>query len=171
MNFDNIKNLLPDYAKDLKLNLSSLSRSELLNAPQLQGAFLTAAFSCHNAQLQQSVIDAIHADNSLIIGAKTAAALMAMNNIYYRFVHLTEDLKFSQLPAGLRMNAITTSGIDKTQFEMFSLVASAINGCGLCVKSHTQQLLKAGVSYEQIQELIRIASTMHAINTVITIEK
>jgi alkyl hydroperoxide reductase subunit D len=96
-------------------------------------------------------------------GAKAAAAIMAMNNIYYRFLHLVEDNEYQTMPARLRMNVIANHGIDKLDFELISLAVSAVNGCGLCVTSHEKKLRSHDVSRESIQSAVRIAATVHAV--------
>ncbi len=61
---------------------------------------------------------------------------MAMNNVYYRFTHLAGNQEYRNMPAKLRMNVIGATGIDKIDFELFSLAVSAINGCGMCIDAH-----------------------------------
>jgi alkyl hydroperoxide reductase subunit D len=95
--------------------------------------------------------------------AHAAAAIMGMNNVYYRFLHLVEDEEYKQLPARLRMNVIGNPGIDKLDFELLSLAVSVINGCGTCVVAHERQLRKHGTSREAIQSAVRIAATVHAV--------
>jgi len=102
-------------------------------------------------------------DAAQIDGAKAAAAIMAMNNIYYRFVHLVGDADYQTMPARLRMNVIGSPGIDKIDFEIYSLAVSAVNGCGLCIEAHEKQLRKHQVSREAIQSAIRIAAVVHAV--------
>jgi alkyl hydroperoxide reductase subunit D len=70
------------------------------------------------------------------------------------------------MPAKLRMNVIGAPGIDKVDFELFSLAVSAMNGCGMCIDSHEQVLKKAGATAETIQNAVRIASVMKAVATV-----
>ncbi len=86
-----------------------------------------------------------------------------MNNIYYRFLHLVEDGEYSTMPARLRMNIIGNPGIDKLDFELLSLAVSAVNGCGMCITSHEKKLREGGISREQIQSAVRIASVIHAV--------
>ena len=88
---------------------------------------------------------------------------MGMNNIYYRFLHLVEDGEYATMPARLRMNIIGNPGIDKLDFELLSLAVSAVNGCGMCITSHEKKLRIGGISREQIQSAIRIASVIHAV--------
>jgi len=95
--------------------------------------------------------------------AKAAASIMAMNNIYYRFVHLVSAADYKTLPAKLRMNVIGKPGVDKVDFELWSLAVSAINGCGMCVDAHERELRKAGMGVEAVQAAVRIAAVVHAV--------
>ena len=88
---------------------------------------------------------------------------MAMNNIYYRFLHLVEDDEYQAMPARLRMNILANPGIDKLDFELLSLAVSAINGCGLCISAHEKKLRAHGFTREMIQSAVRIAATVHAV--------
>lgn len=165
MTIDTLKSAIPAYAKDLKLNLSSLAADESLNDQQLWGTFLASALASRN----ETVIKAISAEAEGYLnaaafdGAKAAAAIMGMNNIYYRFVHLSSNKDYQTMQAKLRMNIIGNPGVDKVDFELWSLAVSAINGCGMCIDAHEAELLKHGLSKEQIQTSIRVASVIHAI--------
>lgn len=160
-----LKTALPAYAKDLKLNLSAVAADTTLTPQQTFGGLLAAAIAARNP----AVIAAVAADVGAVLSkeafdaAKTAAAIMAMNNVYYRFVHLVSDPEYGTLPARLRMNALANPGVDKADFELWSLIVSAVNGCGLCIDSHEKVLRKAGVSAAQVQQAIRIAAVVHAV--------
>ena len=104
------------------------------------------------------------ADN-VVNAAKLAATLMAMNNVYYRFLHLSTDKQFSKLPAGLRMNAMANPGVEKADFELYSLAVSALNGCGLCIDSHVKTLLQHDVSAQAVQTSIKLAAVLNAAAT------
>jgi alkyl hydroperoxide reductase subunit D len=91
---------------------------------------------------------------------------MAMNNVYYRFVHLASNPVYQTLPAKLRMNALGNPGIDKADFELFCLAVSAMNGCGLCIDSHERVLSQHGVKPETIQAAARIGAVVKAVATV-----
>lgn len=164
MSIDTLKEAMPACAKDIKLNLSSLAQDESLTEQQLWGTFLASALASRNAfvikQMKEAALD--YLDEAAFEGAKAAATIMAMNNIYYRFVHLSSNKDYQTMQAKLRMNIIGNPGVDKTDFELWSLAVSAINGCGMCIDSHEQQLLGHGVSKEQIQTAVRIASVVHA---------
>jgi alkyl hydroperoxide reductase subunit D len=92
---------------------------------------------------------------------------MGMNNVYYRFLHLVGDADYQTMPARLRMNVMANPGIDKLDFELYSLAVSAVNGCGLCIESHEKLLRKHEVSREAIQSAVRIAAVVHAVAVVL----
>jgi alkyl hydroperoxide reductase subunit D len=103
-------------------------------------------------------LDAAH-----VAAARAAASIMGMNNVYYRFVHLVGNAEYGKLQAKLRMNVIGAPGIDKTDFELYSLAVSAINGCGACVAAHEQVVRKAGVTVDGVQSAVRIAAVIHGV--------
>ena len=165
MTIDTIRDALPDYAKDLKLNLSSLLNDSVLTEQQRWGTLLATALAARNPRLIAAVsADAAqHLSPAALTAAKAAASIMAMNNIYYRFTHLASDPDYATMPARLRMNVIANPGVDKVDFELWSLAVSAVNGCGKCIDAHDQVLRKAGVTREAIQQAVRIASVIHAV--------
>jgi alkyl hydroperoxide reductase subunit D len=172
MSLEALKTAVPEYAKDLKLNLSSLARETILDDQKKWGTFLASA----HAVGVPAVVRAVEAEIAdtlspeAISAAKSAAAIMGMNNVYYRFVHLSSAKDYKTLPAKLRMNVIANPGVDKADFELWSLAVSAINGCGACIDSHEAELRRHGVSAEQIQTAVRIASTLNAIAAVLNAE-
>lgn len=174
MNLQDLKETLPDFAKDVKLNLSSLiaaTDTGGLSAKQFAGTILACAYATRNALLIQATENqfAVILDEIYYNAAKGAATMMAMNNVYYRFVHLVSDPAFGKLPAKLRMNFIGAPGIDKTDFELYSLAISAMNGCGLCIDSHVEHLKKQGLSVEMIQTSIRIAAILNSVAQVLAL--
>ena len=164
MSIDVLKSQMPEYAKDIKLNLSNLANDEGLTAQQKWGTFLASALATRQARVISEVeIEA--ADNlsdEALKAAYAAAAIMAQNNVYYRFVHLASNKDYGTLPAKLRMNVMANPGVDKGDFELWSLAVSAINGCGMCIDAHEAELKKAGFSTEQIQTAVRIGATVAA---------
>lgn len=167
MTIENLKNKLLESAKDIKLNLSTILTEEGasdLTRNQIGGIGLSVAYAIKNTEVINSITAEVstYLTRPEINAAKSAATIMAMNNIYYRFVHLVEDKTFASMPAKLRMNVIANPGIDKIDFELNCLSISAINGCGLCIDSHTKVLLKHGVSTLAIQSAIRIAAVLNA---------
>jgi lipoyl-dependent peroxiredoxin subunit D len=165
MTIESIKRALPDYAKDLKLNLSSLLADAVLSEQQRWGTLLATALAARNPALVAAVSAEAgqHLPPAALTAAKAAASIMAMNNIYYRFTHLASDRDYAGMPARLRMNVIADPGVEKVDFELWSLAVSAINGCGICIDAHDQALRKAGASREAIQQAVRIAAVIHAV--------
>jgi lipoyl-dependent peroxiredoxin subunit D len=169
---DAIRDSVPDYARDLKLNLGSVlatTGAPGLSEKQIWSVAVASAIASRNIPFSRDIegLAAAHLQESDLNGARAAAAIMGMNNIYYRFLHLVEDAEYQKMPARLRMNVIGNPGIDKMDFELLSLAVSAINGCGMCVASHERQLREHGVSREAIQSAVRIASTIHAVAVVL----
>jgi lipoyl-dependent peroxiredoxin subunit D len=173
MTIDTLKDRLPDYARDLKLNLSSLAAEQLLSPQQKAGSFIAAALAANHAPTTQAVVDAFAGElpPEALNAVKIAASLMAMNNVYYRFVHLVPAADYKTLPAKLRMTAIAKPGVDKLDFELWSLVVSAINGCGMCLEAHEKVCREHGLSAEQIQAAVRIAATIHAVARTLAAEE
>lgn len=175
MSIQDLKSRIPDYAKDLRLNLSTVLTSEgspALNDAQRWGVALASAFSTGQRDLLASIdADAGELlDDSYRKAARSAASIMGMNNIYYRFLHLSSNEDYGQMPARLRMTVIGNPGIEKVDFELFSLAVSAINGCGLCIDSHEKVLRHAGMSTSAIQDAVRIASVVNAVGSVLAQE-
>jgi alkyl hydroperoxide reductase subunit D len=170
MSIENYSQSLKDYAKDIRLNLGSVLTPE--GAPGLtQNQIFGIALSCALHTGNQELIDGLKSDaatslsDAEVNAAKIATTLMAMNNVYYRSIHLAENSDLSKLPAKLRMNGIAQPGISKLDFELYCLAVSAIAGCGMCIKSHIAQAQKAGVTSEGIQSSIRIAAVIQASST------
>lgn len=168
MTIDNIKSAMPDYAKDIKLNISSLANDETLSPQQLWGTMLASAFAGRNDFVIAEITEEARANLSpeAFEAAKAAAAIMGMNNVYYRFVHLASNKEYQTMQAKLRMNIIGNPGVDKIDFELWSLAVSAINACGMCIDAHEAQLIQHGVSKDQIQTAVRIASVVHAASAI-----
>jgi len=170
MSLDAIIDSLPEYAKDLKLNYSSLIRNNAELTPrQLWGTVVASAIATRNAALTAASLAeaAKHLDPTVVEAAKGAAAIMGMNNIYYRFQHLSSNERYSTMPARLRMNVLRTHGTDAVDFELWSLAVSAINGCGKCVDAHEKVVREKGASEELILAVVRIASVIHALGPVL----
>jgi alkyl hydroperoxide reductase subunit D len=176
MTLDTIRDSLPDYARDLKLTLGTVlapTGAPGLSEKQIWGVALASAIASRNSQLARDIeqLATAHLDEAYLNAARAAAAIMGMNNIYYRFLHLVEDPEYKQMPARLRMNVLGSPGIDKLDFELLSLAVSAINGCGTCVAAHERQLRQHGVGREAVQSAVRIAATVHAVASVLETAK
>ena len=168
MSLKQFADTLPDYAKDLRLNISSLLNDQTLGDQRKYGLLL----ACAHGTGYKPLVDATEAEAADKLSpeaanaARGAAALMAMNNVYYRFVHLASNPEYGTLRAGLRMNFIGSPGIEKDDFELFSLAVSAMNGCGMCIDSHEKVLQQHGMKAETIQAGARIAAVMKAVASI-----
>ena len=172
MTLETLRDSIPDYARDLKLNLSAVLTPQGapgLTERQIAAVALATAIAARNPQFTAAVEEWArpHLDETALGAARAAAAIMGMNNIYYRFLHLVEDAEYQRLPARLRMNVIGNPGIDKLDFELLSLAVSAVNGCGMCITAHEHKLREGAVSRETIQSAVRIASVVHAVAVVL----
>lgn len=172
MSIDALKNEIPEYAKDLKLNLSSLARETELDDQKKWGTFLASA----HAVGEPKTLAAIKAQAEAVLSpeavkaAQAASAIMGMNNVYYRFAHLVSNKEYSTLPAKLRMNVIGAPGVEKADFELWSMAVSAINGCGMCMDAHEAELRKHGVTTTQVQAAVRIGAVINAVSAVMRAE-
>ena len=168
MSIDTLKSHLPDYAKDLKLNLGSVLTPEGapgLSENQIHGIALASAVAARHPETLREIAGVVreHTDEATFKAAQAAAAIMGMNNIYYRSLHLMSDQEYLSMPAKLRMNVIGRPGVEKADFELYSLAVSAVNGCGMCLDAHEKELRKHGLGREAVQSALRIASVIHAV--------
>lgn len=169
---DDIKSALPTYAKDLKLNLGSLLDSPDLSVEQSWGCAVAVAVACRNGMLRDAILGEAqaHLSAEALEAAKGAAAIMGMNNIYYRSTHMLSEKEYASMPVKLRMQIIGRPGIEKANFELFCLAVSAVNGCGACLDSHDKVVRDAGLSKAAVQQSLRIASVLHAVACVLDAE-
>ncbi|HYL18452.1 MAG TPA: carboxymuconolactone decarboxylase family protein [Burkholderiales bacterium] len=173
MSVQTLKDALPDYAKDLKLNLGNLANETVLSDAQKAGAFIATAIASRNPRMIEALTAefAPKLDAANLNAAKAAAAIMGMNNVYYRFLHLADNDEYSKLPARLRMNVIANPGASRQDFELWSLAVSAVNACGRCIMAHEKVLRDAGTTPEQIQAAVRIAAVVQAVAVTLEAEE
>jgi lipoyl-dependent peroxiredoxin subunit D len=160
---------LPEYAKDLKLNFGAVLNQPELTEQQAWGTVVCSAVAVRNPRLLEAVLAEApkHLNEQAIFAARAAAAVMGMNNIFYRFRHLSTNPKYAEMPARLRMQVIRSHGSDPVDFELWCLAVSAINGCGVCVDAHEHVLSEKGIGEETVLAAVRIASVMHALAAVV----
>ncbi len=164
MSIESLRARLPDFCKDVRLNLSALANEETLPSPTKWGLLLACAIASRNA----AVRGAIGAEAAARLApqaqeaARAAAAIMGMNNVYYRSVHLASNQEYAKMPARLRMNVIGNPGVPKTDFELWCLAVSAINGCGACIDAHEKVLRESGVSAEAVHAALRYAAIVQS---------
>ena len=164
---DQLKDTIPDYAKDTRLNFDAVIKRSSLPMEEAEAVALSAAFATGNSKFWTWVHSQI-ADRKEADAALTAASLMAMNNVWYPYVEMAGDENLKGLPAQLRMNAISThGGTIKARFEAYSLAASIVGKCEFCVKAHYETLKKEGYTIEQLRDIGRIAAVVTAVSRVL----
>jgi len=164
---DQIKETIPDYAKDTKLNIDSVVKRSTLPAEEAESVALAAAFATGNTKLWTWMQTQL-ANQKEAEAAITAASLMAMNNVWYPYIEMADDQQLTGLPAQLRMNAIAThGGTTKARFESYSLAASIVGKCHFCVKAHYETLKKEGYTVEQLRDIGRISAVIASVAKVL----
>ncbi|GGY90640.1 carboxymuconolactone decarboxylase family protein [Streptomyces poonensis] len=172
MSLDSLKASLPDYAGDLRRNLDTVIGDSALSAQRLWGTVLATAIAARSPVVLRELEPEARANLSpaAYTAAKAAAAVMAMNNVFFRTRHLLSDHEYGSLRSGLRMNVTRDPGVDRADFELWALAVSALNGCGVCLDSHEQALRRAGVDRMTVQDAFRIASVVHAVGVTLDAE-
>jgi len=166
---DQVKNSIPDFSKDIKLNLDAVINRSGLDEVDAHACALAAALSAGNGGLALAIAsgEVLEKNQLECDAAKTAASLMGMNNVYYPFVEMAEDENLKGLPAGLRMTAYANhGGVSKKKFEMYALCASIVGKCHFCVKSHYDLLKKEGMTVQELQAVGKIAAVINAVGKV-----
>jgi alkyl hydroperoxide reductase ahpD len=160
MSIESLKNAVPGYAKDLKLNLDSLARSTNLDEQKKWGTFLACAAATGSATVLREISEEAgdYLSEEAYAAALAAAAVMGMNNVFYSAKGNMGD-DFANERAGLRMNVIANPGVDKADFNLWSFAVSAIGHCEFCTAAHAEDCLKAGISKEGVMDALRIAAT------------
>jgi alkyl hydroperoxide reductase subunit D len=170
---ERLRELLPEAAKDIRLNLQSVFQSSTLTNEQVWGTAVVSAIASRNKKLIQAVLSDVQGkvDARVIEDAKAAAGLMAMNNVYYRFRHMVGKESYSSKPARLRMNWIAKPLNSKADFELFCLAASAINGCEMCIRSHEEAVVNGEITEDQVNDVVRIAATINGAAIALELEE
>lgn len=166
-----IKARIPDYAKDVRLNLDGVIARSSLPPREALGVALAAAYAARSPFL----VDAIRGSGALepadANAALAAAALMGMNNVWYPYVEMAADPELATLRAELRMNVYANhAGVDKRAFEMWALAASIVGKCHFCIGSHYKLLKETGVTVQQLRDVGRIAAVVNAAAQVLVAE-
>jgi alkyl hydroperoxide reductase subunit D len=163
---DSIKEGLPEYAKDTKLNLDAVIKRSALPVEEAEGCAVAAAMATGNGKLLSYIMSSM-ADAKERDAALTAASLMGMNNVWYPYVEMVGGA-LEGIPPQLRMNAIAThGGTTKARFEAYSLAASIVGKCHFCVKAHFDTLKAEGYSTDQLRDIGRIAAVITSVAKVL----
>jgi len=152
----------PDAARDLRVNLTAVLRESSLD----ERTRFAVALASAQASGSRALVSAIERDGAGVLDeaarddAAAAVALMAMNNVYYRFRHMVGKPAYLEKPARLRMQRIAKPRTGKAEFELLCLAVSAIEGCEACVRSHEASVLAAGASEDNVLDAVRIAAVV-----------
>jgi alkyl hydroperoxide reductase subunit D len=161
---ETLRAAIPEAARDIRLNVQTVMQPGVLSPEQRWGVAVAAAVATRNLQVRHAVTaDALREVGPAVVDdAQAAGALMAMNNVYYRFRHLVGKPEYAQKPARLRMNRMAQPATNRLDFELFSLAVSAINGCGACLSAHEEAVASGGLTTEHVHDAVRIAATIQA---------
>ncbi|MDX2601056.1 carboxymuconolactone decarboxylase family protein [Streptomyces caniscabiei] len=172
MSLDTLRSLIPEYAGDLLRNLDAVLGDSRLSAQRLWGTVLATAIASRSAIVLRELAPEARARLSpeAYTAAKSAAAAMALSNVFFRTRHLLSDHEYGALRTGLRTKAVDGPGVDRVDYELWALAVSAINACGACLDSHERVLREAGVSRETVQEAFRVASVVQAVGVTVEAE-
>jgi len=164
MTLEEVRGLIPEPARDIKLNLQAVLAESSLSQAQRWGVAVASAIASRNPTLRRAIVASARREVEAVVidDAVAAAALMGMNNVYYRFRHLVGKAAYSERPARLRMNRMVKPAGSQVDFELFSLAVSAINGCGTCLEAHERVVTAGGLTEDQVHDAVRIAATVHA---------
>lgn len=162
---DALREQIPDHARDLRLNLSAVLSESSLTAAQRWGVAVASAGAARRRDLLDAIVNDARAEvgDAVVDDGLAASALMAMNNVFYRFRHLVGKEDYGQLPARLRMNRLAKPATTRVDLELFSLAASAIHGCEVCVKAHERTVLDGGLTEQNVHDAVRIAAVVHGV--------
>lgn len=167
---DKLKEGIPDYAKDIRLNLDAVVKRSTLPPTETFGLVVAATFATGNTKLWTWIYGQAPEDEEWTrekAAALSAASLMAMNNVWYPYVEMAHDPELKGMPPQLRMNTIASSGgTTKARFEAYSLAASIVGKCHFCVESHYALLKKEGYTAEQLRDIGRISAVMAAVSKI-----
>jgi alkyl hydroperoxide reductase subunit D len=164
MMIDQLKDRLPDHARDLRLNLGVITSSTMLTSQQAWGAALAAAVTSRNAEVVAAIAADAPLSSTAAAAARGAAALMGMSNVYYRFQHVMgDDSAYAQLPARLRTQLIGNPGVGAVDFELWCLASSVITGHDDRIRAHELAVRERGGAAEQVQDVVRIAAVVYAV--------
>lgn len=172
MSLDSLTSALPEYAKDLRLNLAAVTTASRLTEQQLWGTLLVTAIASRSSRVLAELAPEARERLSpaAYTAARSTAATMALNNVFFRTRHLLSDPGYGTLRTGLRMNVLGDPGVPKADHELWSLAVSAVNACGACLDAHESVLRATGVPPETVQEAFRVAAVVQAVGTTLDAE-
>lgn len=162
---DSLREALPDFARDIKINLQNVLQPGTLTLEQTWGVAVASAFAARHRPLTDALLADAKAkgvSDAVLEDARAAAAMMAMNNVYYRFRHVMGKESYEQKPARLRMLRLKQVASNQLDFELFSAAVSSVNFCEACLKAHEAVVLEGGLTEDHVHDAVRIAAVVHA---------
>lgn len=160
---DALRDAFPESARDMKLNLGGIASSDFLEAEHIWGVAIASAYYLKEPRLKEAILADARAagvSQEVIDDAQSAAVIMGMNTVYYRFRHMVGKESYGTKPARLRMSAMARPKTNKGNYEIFSLAIAALAGCEKCIQAHEASVQQHGLGEEQVHEAIRIAAIL-----------
>ncbi|WP_320051922.1 carboxymuconolactone decarboxylase family protein [uncultured Acetobacteroides sp.] len=158
------------YLRDLKVNVKTALASEALGEKDALLIAYATAINNKNHPLQDALKAKALAANATpdeLAESAAIASLLSANNVLYRFRHFSDNKKYTELPARIRMNIMMSPVLGKECFELISLAVSAVNGCKVCVNSHEHSVRELGTNEERIFDAIRLAAIVASLDRII----
>lgn len=171
MALDNLKHLIPDYAKDQRRNLDALINTSVLTQQQLWGCLLVSAATSRNDVVLKLVNAEAseHLSDKAVDVALACTTAMTLNNYGFRAKHwLGHD--FEAIRFGLRNGVSLKPGVVQADYELWAVAVSVVNGCEQCTQAHSRDAQEQGLSTLQLWEAVKIASVIQAIAQTIHME-
>jgi lipoyl-dependent peroxiredoxin subunit D len=165
---DVLRETMDEAVRDLKLNLGNMANSDFLEAEQIWGVALACAIYIGEPKLRDAILADARAagvSSAVLDDARSAAALMGMNTVYYRFRHLVGKETYGQKPARLRMQIMAKPKTSKANFELLSLAIAVLAGCETCIKAHEAKVLENGLTEDHVHDAVRMAAILNGAAT------
>ncbi len=153
---------IPSHSADLAYDLAKVLRESRLTAARRWGVALAVAVALRDQRLSEAFESdgrAAGVRSETLEDARAAASLMAMTNVYYRFVHAVGG-DYERLPAALRMKRAARPAGAPADFELFAVAVSALGGCEACMRHHEAKARAAGVEAAELNDAVRVASAV-----------
>ena len=167
MTLNDLKNSIPDFAKDVKLNLSSL----VMNSEYDEELVYGCAYASSLAIGDKDIASVFEEECRNRFGSefnesvKATVTVMSLNNVWYKYRDSMPTTEMKMAPQKMRVNIMANhAGLEKILFESLSLCVSAINGCTFCVKAHSDLLLENDKTKEYVFNIGRIASVISSVS-------
>ena len=173
MTFDELKNSIPEFAKDVKLNFSSLIKNSDFDDDLVYGCAYASALALNDKILSNAFEQECEKRFGIdfVESVKSTVVIMTLNNTWYKYRDSMPNSEMKMAPQRMRVNVMANhAGLDKILFESLSLCISSINGCMFCIKAHSDLLLKNDKNNDFVFNIGRIASVISALSKAISLK-